>query len=45
MATLMDKVQILIQHNNTVYEAVVEEGVKLESERKGSPAKLTFTIL
>lgn len=41
----MNNLQILIQHGNKVYEAIVEEGVELESERKGSPAKLTFTIL
>ena len=45
MALLMNNLQILIQHGNKVYEAIVEEGVELESERKGSPAKLTFTIL
>ena len=41
----MKKVQILMQHGNNVYEAVVEEGIELESERKGSPGKLTFTVL
>lgn len=43
--SLMNNLQILIQHGNKVYEALVEEGVQLESERKGSPGKLTFTIL
>lgn len=41
----MDKLEILIQHNNKVQEVVVEEGVKLTSERKGSPATLKFTIV
>ena len=45
MSTLMSNLEILIQHDSTVYQVVVEEGVEWESERKGSPGKLTFTVL
>lgn len=45
MALLMENLQILIQHGDVVYEPIVEEGVELETERKGSPGKLTFTLV
>ena len=37
--------EILIQNGNTVYAPAVEEGVKLITERKGAPAKLTFSCM
>lgn len=41
----MAKMKLTIQHNNVLYEPPVEEGVKIEWERTGSPGKLTFTVL
>lgn len=37
--------KLTIQHNNTVFEPPVEDGVKIEWERTGSPGKLTFTTV
>lgn len=37
--------QILIQHGNTVYYPVVEEGIQLSWSRKGSPGKLKFSVI
>lgn len=31
--------------DNSVYEPIVCDGIQLESEREGSPAKLTFTVI
>ena len=36
---------LTIQHNNSVFTPPVEEGVKIEWERTGSPGKLTFTVI
>lgn len=41
----MAKMKLTIQHNNKVFEPPVEEGVKIEWERTGSPGKLTFTTV
>lgn len=41
----MANIKLTIQHNNVLYEPPIEEGVKLEWERVGSPGKLTFTTL
>ena len=41
----MAGVRLTIQHNENVFEPPVEEGVKLEYERTGSPGKLTFTTI
>ena len=41
----MAEMRLTIQHNNILYEPPVEDGVKLEWERSGSPGKLTFTAL
>ena len=43
----MANVNLYIQNTqkNTIYEPPVEEGIKLETERAGSPGKLTFTVL
>lgn len=37
--------EILIQNGNTVYAPSVEEGIKLVTERKGAPGKLTFSCM
>lgn len=37
--------ELLIQHGNTTYQPIVEEGVQWETERKGVPGKLTFKVL
>ena len=37
--------KLTIQHNETVFEPPVEEGVKIEWERTGTPGKLTFTTI
>lgn len=39
----MANIKLTIQHNNTLIEPPVEEGIKIEWERTGSPGKLTFT--
>ena len=41
----MAKVIIEIEHNGTVFSPPIEDDVKLEWERTGSPGKLTFTVL
>lgn len=41
----MQDYELTIQHQSTVYYPAVEDGVKLEQERSGSPSKLTFTVL
>lgn len=41
----MANMKLTIQHDNVLYEPPVEEGVKIEWERTGSPGKLTFTIV
>lgn len=41
----MNDYELLIQNGSTVYSPIVEEGIEWETERKGSPGKLTFKIL
>ena len=41
----MANMKLTIQHNTTLYEPPVEDGVQIEWERTGSPGKLTFTTL
>ena len=41
----MKKCEILIQNGSTIYAPVVEEGIEWETERKGTPGKLTFKVL
>lgn len=41
----MDKVEILIQNGETVYEPVTQEDVTWETERKSVPGKFTFKVL
>ena len=38
-------VELLIQNENKVYAPVVQEGITWDTERKGSPGKLTFTVI
>jgi len=38
-------VELLIQNGNKVYAPIVQEGITWETERKGSPGKLTFTVV
>lgn len=38
-------VELLIQNGNKVYAPVVKEGITWDTERKGSPGKLTFTVI
>lgn len=38
-------VELLIQHGKTIQYPVVEEGAQVSWERKGSPGKLTFTVV
>jgi len=38
-------VELLIQNGNKVYAPIVQEGITWETERKGSPGKLTFTVI
>lgn len=39
------KVDILIQNGNTGYYPIVEDGVSLEWDRKGTPGKLKFSVI
>lgn len=41
----MAEVTLEIVHNNTFYRPVVLEDIEWETERKGYPSKLTFTVL
>lgn len=41
----MANMLLTIQHNGRVFEPPVEEGVKIEWERTGTPGKLTFTTV
>lgn len=38
-------VELLIQNGNKVYAPIVKEGITWDTERKGSPGKLTFTVI
>lgn len=37
--------RLTIQHNDTLFEPAVLDGIQLTMERKGSPSKLTFTVV
>lgn len=39
------KVDIIIQHGDNILYPAVQEGVELSLERKGTPGKLTFTVV
>ena len=41
----MGKIKLTIQHNGAIYEPPVESGVKIDWERKGTPGKMTFTVV
>lgn len=41
----MDSFELLIQNGSKIYYPVVEGGVKLTWERKGTPGKLEFTVV
>ena len=41
----MAKMLLTIQNNGNIFEPPIEEGVKIEWERTGSPGKLTFTTV
>lgn len=41
----MANMKLTIQHNGTVFEPPVKDGVQIEWERTGSPGKLTFTTI
>lgn len=41
----MNNLQILIQNGENIYFPLIEEGVTWETERKGTPGKLSFKIL
>lgn len=38
-------IELLIQHDSTVYIPIVEEGISWSTERQGSPGSLTFTVV
>lgn len=38
-------VELLIAHNNKLYQPIVEEGIKWTTERFGSPSTLKFTVV
>ena len=39
------KVELIIQNGSTIYYPIVEEGISLEWDRKGSPGKLKFSAV
>jgi hypothetical protein len=41
----LDNFEIIIQNGDNLYLPVVEEGITWETERKGSPGKLTFNVV
>lgn len=41
----MGEMRLVINHEGTLFEPPVEEGVKIEWERTGTPGKLTFTTV
>lgn len=41
----MDSFELLIQNGSKIYYPIVEDGVKLTWERKGTPGKLEFTVV
>ena len=41
----MAEMKLTIQHNKVLYEPPVEEGIKIEWERTGTPGKLTFKAI
>lgn len=41
----MNNANLLIQNDDTIYIPIVEDEIDWETERKGSPGKLTFKIL
>lgn len=42
---MINNIQLIIQHGNTVYSPSIVEGVTWQTERKGSPGKLEFKAL
>lgn len=38
-------IELLIQNGNTVYEPITEGSIKWETNRKGQPGKLTFSVV
>ncbi len=42
---MLNNVRLIIQNEAEVYEPVVEEGIEWETERKGTPGKLTFRVV
>lgn len=38
-------IELLIQNGSTVYQPILEGGIKWETERKGQPGKLTFSVV
>lgn len=39
------KVDLIIQNGSTIYYPIVEEGISLEWDRKGTPGKLKFSVV
>lgn len=40
----MGDIELVLQHNGKLYIPMPEDGITWETERKGSPGKLTFTV-
>lgn len=38
-------IELLIQNGSTVYQPVVEDAIQWDTERKGQPGKLTFSVI
>ena len=39
------KIDLIIQNGSTIYYPILEEGISLEWDRKGSPGKLKFSVV
>ena len=39
------KIELLIENNGIMYQPVVKDSITWETERKGSPSKLKFTVI
>jgi hypothetical protein len=41
----LDKYELIIRNGDVVYYPIIEEGITWETERKGTPGKITFNVI
>lgn len=39
------EIELLVQHNNNIFQPAVEEGITWSTERKNAPGQLNFTVI